>query len=403
MTEAWIVDAVRTPIGRHRGALSRVRADDLAAHVITALLGRVPVARDSVEEVILGATNQAGDENRNVARMAVLLAGLPYEVTGVTVNRLCGSGMEALVQAARAIRSGDADVVIAGGVESMTRAPYVMAKADEAFSRTPPAMYDTSLGWRFPNPRMEARFPLHSMGETAENVAEKWSVAREEQDRFAAESHQKAAAAWKANRFADEVVPVAMPSATKGAADEQFARDESIREDSTAEKLGKLKPLFRAGGTVTAGNSSPLNDGAAALLVVSDTWARKHGLKALARVRASAVAGVEPNTMGIGPVPATKKALARAGLRTDQLDLVELNEAFAAQSLACIREIGLHASRVNVNGGAIAIGHPIGCSGARIVGTLAHEMKRRGARHGLATLCIGVGQGLAVVLERIGE
>ena len=403
MTQALIVDAVRTPIGRHRGGLSRVRADDLAAHVITALLARVPVAKEAVEEIVFGATNQAGDDNRNLARMAALLAGLPYEVTGVTVNRLCGSGMEALVQASRAIRCGEADVVIAGGVESMTRAPYVMAKADEAFSRTPPAMYDTSLGWRFPNPRMAERFPLQSMGETAENVAERYKISREDQDRFAAESHQKAAAAWAAGKFADEVVPVSVPPASKGAASEDVSRDESVRDDSTAERLAKLKPVFRAGGSVTAGNSSPLNDGAAAVLVVSDAWARKHGVKALARVRASAVAGVEPNYMGIGPVPATKKALERAGLRVDQLDLVELNEAFAAQSLACIREIGLHAARVNVNGGAIAIGHPIGCSGARIVATLVHEMKRRAVRHGLASLCIGVGQGLAVVLERVGE
>ena len=401
MTEAVIVDAIRTPIGRHRGALSRVRPDDLAALVIERLLERNGAARPAVEEVIFGDTNQAGEDNRNVARMAAILAGLPFEVTGVTVNRLCGSGMEALVQAARAIRGGDLEVVIAGGVESMSRAPYSMAKPDEAFPRTPPAIYDTSLGWRYPNPRMEARFPLHSMGETAENVAERYGISRADQDAFAVASHQKAAAAWEAGAFAAEITPVTIPPASKRDRETVVTRDESVRADSSVEALAKLRPVFRKDGSVTAGNSSPLNDGAAALLVASDAWAKKNGIRPIARVVASAVAGVEPNFMGIGPIPASKKALAKAGLAAKDLDLVELNEAFAAQSLPCIRELGLDPAKVNVNGGAIALGHPIGCSGARIVGTLVHAMRARGARWGLATLCIGVGQGLATIVERL--
>jgi 3-oxoadipyl-CoA thiolase len=401
MTEAVILDAIRSPIGRHRGALARVRPDDLAALVIERLLERNGAARPAVEEVILGDTNQAGEDNRNVARMAAILAGLPFEVTGVTVNRLCGSGMEALVQAARAIRGGDLEVVIAGGVESMSRAPYSMAKPDEAFPRTPPAIYDTSLGWRYPNPHMEARFPLQSMGETAENVAERYGVSRAEQDAFAVASHQKAAAAWEAGAFDAEITPVTIPPASKRDSETVVSRDESVRADSTIEALAKLRPVFRKDGSVTAGNSSPLNDGAAALLVTSDAWAKKNGIRPIARVVASAVAGVEPNYMGIGPIPATKKALAKAGLAAKDLDLVELNEAFAAQSLPCIRELGLDPAKVNVNGGAIALGHPIGCSGARIVGTLVHAMRARGARWGLATLCIGVGQGLATIVERL--
>jgi 3-oxoadipyl-CoA thiolase len=401
MTEAVIIDAVRTPIGRHRGALARVRPDDMAALVIEQLLARNEPAREAIDEVIFGDTNQAGEDNRNVARMAALLAGLPFEVTGVTVNRLCGSGMEALVQAARAIRGGDLEVVVAGGVESMSRAPYAMSKPDEPFPRTPPAIYDTSLGWRFPNPRMEARFPLHSMGQTAENVAERYGVTREDQDSFAVESHRKAAAAWEAGSFDGEVVPVTVPPATRRERETVVDRDESIRADSSLEQLGKLSPVFRKDGSVTAGNSSPLNDGAAALLVTSDAWAKAHGLRPMARVVAAAAAGVDPSYMGIGPIPATQKALAKAGLPASDLDLVELNEAFAAQSLPCIRELGLDPAKVNVNGGAIAIGHPIGCSGARIVGTLVHAMRARGARLGLATLCIGVGQGLATIVERI--
>ena len=401
MRHAVIVDGLRTPIGKHRGSLSAVRPDDMAADLIAALLARHEPAKAALEEVILGSTNQAGEDNRNVARMAALLAGLPYEVTGVTVNRLCGSGLEALVQASRAIELGDLDVAIAGGVESMTRAPYAMPKADEAFPRRPPPIYDTSLGWRFENPRMKERFPLISMGETAENVAEEHGISRADQDAFALASHRKAAAAWEAGRFADEIVPVTIPPASKKEAPGRFERDESVRTDTTLEKLAALPPVFRKGGSVTAGNSSPLNDGAAALLVTSDRWAAEHGYRPLARVVARAVAGVHPNFMGIGPVPATQKALAKAGLTAKDLDLVELNEAFAAQALACIRALGLDESRVNVNGGAIALGHPIGCSGARIVVTLVHEMKRRGARYGLATLCIGVGQGLAVILERV--
>ena len=401
MTEAVIVDAIRTPIGKHRGALARVRPDDLAALSIERLLERNERARGAIEEVILGDTNQAGEDNRNVARMAAILAGLPFEVTGVTVNRLCGSGMEALVQAARAIRGGDLEVVIAGGVESMSRAPYSMAKPDEAFPRTPPPIYDTSLGWRYPNPRMEARFPLHSMGETAENVAERYGVSRADQDAFAVESHTKAAAAWEAGAFDAEVTPVTIPPASKRDRETVVSRDESVRTDSTLEALAKLRPVFRKDGSVTAGNSSPLNDGAAALLVTSDAWAKKAGVRPMARVVASAAAGVEPNYMGIGPIPATKKALAKAGLTVADLDLVELNEAFAAQSLPCMRELGLDPAKVNVNGGAIALGHPIGCSGARIVGTLVHAMRARKARYGLATLCIGVGQGLATIVERL--
>jgi acetyl-CoA acyltransferase len=398
--QAVILDAIRTPIGRHRGKLARVRPDDLAAHVICALLDRNGDAKKNVEELIFGSTNQAGEDNRNVARMAALLAGLPYEVTGVTVNRLCGSGLEAVIQAARALEVGDHDLIVAGGVESMTRAPYSMAKADEAFPRTPPPVYDTSLGWRYPNPKMAERFPLQSMGETAENVAEKYGVTREAQDVFAASSHEKAAKAQAAGLFANELAPVSVPGATKKDPVEIVGDDESVRPDSTPALLSKLKPVFRDGGSVTAGNSSPLNDGAASVLVASSRYAEKHGLKAKARIVASAVAGVEPNYMGIGPVPATKKALARAGWSAGDLDLVELNEAFAAQSLACIAELGLDPKKVNVRGGAIALGHPIGCSGARIVGTLVHAMEQTGAKRGLATLCIGVGQGLALLVER---
>ncbi len=401
MTEAVIVDGVRTPIGRHRGGLSGVRPDDLAAGAIRALLERQGAARADVEEVILGDTNQAGEDNRNVARMASILADLPYEVSGVTVNRLCGSGLEAVLQAARAIKLGDHRVVVAGGVESMSRAPWAMPKPDEALPRTPPAVYDTSLGWRFTNPRMAARFDLISMGETAENVAEKHGVSRADQDAFACRSHQKAVAAWEAGRFASEVVPVETPAPSKKEPPGSFARDECPRADSTPDALARLRPVFREGGSVTAGNSSPLNDGAAALLLTSDEYARAHGLVPLARVRASGVAGVHPNYMGIGPIPATRRALEKARLSVRDLDLVELNEAFAAQSLACVRELGLDEDKVNVNGGAIALGHPIGCSGARIVVTLAHELRRRDATLGLATLCIGVGQGLALILERV--
>jgi acetyl-CoA acyltransferase len=402
LTDTVILDGLRSPIGRLRGGLSGVRPDDLAAHVIVQLLERQPAAKAAVEEVILGCTNQAGEDNRNLARMAGLLAGLPDEVTGVTVNRLCGSGLEAIVQAHRAIRNGDHRVVLAGGAESMSRAPYSMEKPSEAFPRKPPAIYDTSLGWRYPNPKLKERLGgLISMGETAENVAERHGVSRADQDAFALDSHRKAAAAWEAGRFTDEVVAVPTPPPRRKAPPGLVERDESIRPDTSLEKLGKLRAVFRDGGSVTAGNSSSLNDGAAALVLASADWAEGEGLKPVARVVASAVAGVDPNVMGIGPVPATRKVLERTGLSVEDFGVVELNEAFAAQSLAVIRELRLDPEKVNVNGGAIALGHPIGCSGARIVVTLLNAMEQQDATLGLATLCIGVGQGLALVVERL--
>jgi acetyl-CoA acyltransferase len=394
----YVVDAVRSPIGRFRGGLSSVRPDDLAAHMIRALRARNAEATTLVDEVVFGATNQAGEDNRNVARMAALLAGLPYEVTGVTVNRLCGSGLEALQYAARAIATGERDVVIAGGVENMTRAPFVMAKAEEGFDRTPPAMFDTSLGWRFKNPEMERRFALESMGETAENVAAKYDLTRDAQDRFAQESQRRAAAAWERRAFDAELAPIEIPQ-RKGAP-VVFSRDESVRGDVTLEALAKLPAVFRKGGSVTAGNASPINDGAAALLVVSEAIVKRLGLSPLARVVSSAVAGVEPGLMGLGPIPAMRRALERARLTAGDLDTVELNEAFAAQSLACIQELGLDPARVNPDGGAIALGHPIGSSGARIAATLVHRMRREGLRRGAASLCIGVGQGIATIFER---
>jgi 3-oxoadipyl-CoA thiolase len=400
MKDVVILDAVRTPIGKLRGGLSRVRPDDLAAHVLGSVLDRTQGAREAVEEVSFGDTNQAGEDNRDVARMAVLLAQLPYEVSGVTVNRLCGSGLESLVYCSRAIRVGDHEVTVAGGVESMTRAPYAMEKPAEAFPRATPKMYDTKLGWRFENPKMAERFELHSLGRTAENVAERYGVSREDQDAFALESHRRAAAAWENGAFADEVVSVPVPPASKKESWSTFEQDECIRADTSAEKLGKLPAVFKEGGAVTAGNSSPMNDGAAALLVTSEDWAKRQGVQPLAKVVATSVVGVEPNYMGIGPIPAVRKVLEKTGLTVDDFGVIELNEAFAAQSLACIRELGLDPDKVNVHGGAIAIGHPVGCSGARIATTLAHAMKARGVRYGLATLCIGVGQGLAVVLER---
>jgi len=398
----YVVDAVRTPIARYRGALAEVRADDLAAHVLKGVLERNTALSGDVGEVVFGATNQAGEDNRNVARMAVLLAGLPYEVPGVTVNRLCGSGLEAVNRAAMAIALGDAEVVVAGGVESMTRAPFSMPKASEAFDRNPPPIYDTTIGWRYPNPKMAARFPLDSMGETAENVAQKYKVTREEQDAFAVESQKRACAAWAAGAFANEVVAVPLASRGRKAADtELFTRDESPREDTTLEKLAKLQPVFRKGGSVTAGNSSPINDGASAVLLASEEAVKQSGLQPLARVVAFAVAGVEPNTMGEGPIPATRKVLTRAGWKVSDLELIELNEAFAAQALACIRALELDPARVNVNGGAIALGHPIGSSGARLVATLTHAMRARGAKRGLASLCIGVGQGISTLFEAV--
>ncbi|HEY3364811.1 MAG TPA: 3-oxoadipyl-CoA thiolase [Symbiobacteriaceae bacterium] len=399
MREVVLVDAVRTPIGRYGGALKDVRPDDLAAAVIRALLQRNPaVDPEAVEDVILGAANQAGEDNRNVARMAALLAGLPVSVGGATVNRLCGSGLEAVNQAARAIMAGDGDMYIAGGTESMTRAPFVMSKHGEAWERKA-EVYDTTIGWRFTNPKLAERFYPYSMGETAENVAEAWHISREDQDAFALGSQRKAGAAMAAGTFTAEIAPVAIPQ-RKGPA-LVVDTDEHPRPDVTMEQLAKLKPAFRDGGTVTAGNASGINDGAAALLLMSAGRAKELGLVPLAKIKAMAVAGVDPSCMGVGPVPATRKALQRAGLTAGQLDLIELNEAFAAQSLACIRDLGLDPERINVNGGAIALGHPLGCSGARILTTLAHEMRRREVQYGLATMCIGVGQGIATVVEQV--
>ncbi|HEX4447969.1 MAG TPA: acetyl-CoA C-acyltransferase, partial [Polyangiaceae bacterium] len=391
-------DSVRTPIARYRGGLATVRADDLAAHVLLALAKRNPAVIEKLDQVSFGATNQAGEDNRDVARMAVLLAGLPFEVPAVTLNRLCGSGLEAVGDAVRRVATGDAEVAVGGGVESMTRAPFVFGKTDEAYSRTAPRVFDTTLGWRFENPKMAERFPLMSMGETAEEVATKWKIGREEQDAFALSSQKKAVAAVAAGAFDREIVPVPIPQ--KKGEPLLFAKDESPRGDTTLEALARLPTAFRKGGTVTAGNSSPINDGAAAVLVVSEDVVRAHNLEPLARVVSQATAGVHPNTMGEGPIPAGTKALARAGWKSKDLDLVELNEAFAAQALACIRGLELDASRVNVNGGAIALGHPIGSSGARILGTLLWTLKARGAKRGMAALCIGVGQGIAMLVER---
>ncbi len=399
MREAVIIDGVRTPIGKYAGALKDARPDDLLAHVIASVVERTRVPVEAIEDVYAGCANQAGEDNRNVARMAALLAGLPVEIPGATVNRLCGSGLEAVNEAARAIQTDSGDLFIAGGVESMTRAPFVMLKATEAFPRSAIHMADTTIGWRFTNPRLTALFPPESMGETAENVAEKYRITREEQDAFALQSHQRAVAATLSGRFKDEIVPVTLPQRRGGPV--IVDADEGPRPDTSLDKLARLKPAFREKGTVTAGNASQVNDGAAALLLASREKARELGLAPMARIIATAVAGVHPSYMGIGPVPATRKALKRAGLRLDRIDLVELNEAFAAQSLACLRELDLDQGRCNVNGGAIALGHPLGCSGARILTTLLHEMRRRNARYGLATMCIGVGQGIATIVERI--
>jgi 3-oxoadipyl-CoA thiolase len=399
MRDVVIVDAVRTPIGRYGGALKDVRPDDLAAIVIRSLLERNPaVDPHEIEDVIFGAANQAGEDNRNVARMAALLAGLPLSVGGATVNRLCGSGLEAVNQAARAIAANDGDIYIAGGSESMTRAPFVMAKHAEPWERKT-EVFDTTIGWRFTNPRLAEMYHPYSMGETAENVAARWGITREEQDRFALTSQQRAVAAQAAGRFADEIVPVLIPQ-RKGDPI-RVDVDEHPRPDVTLEKLARLAPAFKKDGTVTAGNSSGINDGASAVLLMSADKAASLGLKPMARIVSMAVAGVDPACMGVGPVPATRKALQRAGLGVSDLDLIELNEAFAAQSLACIRDLGLDLDKVNVNGGAIALGHPLGCSGARILTTLVHELKRRGGRYGLATMCIGVGQGIATIVERV--
>lgn len=399
----FLVDGIRSPIGNLSGSLSAVRADDLAAHAIRALLARHPTLDPArVADVILGCANQAGDDNRNVARMAGLLAGLPVTVPGETVNRLCASGLSAVANAARAIRAGEGDLYIAGGVESMTRAPYVMSKSAQPFGRDM-QLFDTSLGWRFVNPAMKAAHGTDSMGETAEHVAERYGVSREDQDAFALRSQQKAAAARSAGRHAEEIAPVSIPQ-RKGAAVE-VSEDEFLRPDTTMGTLAKLKPAFRTDGkgSVTAGNSSGLNDGAAALLLASEQGARDHGLTPVARVVAAAAAGVEPRVMGMGPVPATRLVLERAGLTLDQMDVIELNEAFAAQGLACLRELGVADDdpRVNPNGGAIALGHPLGMSGARLALTATRELQRRNSRYALCTMCIGVGQGYAMILERV--
>lgn len=399
MKAVYIVDAVRTPIGKYAGALSSVRPDDLAAYILKALIERNPqVDVNEIEDVIFGAANQAGEDNRNVARMAALMAGLPVSVGGNTVNRLCASGLQAILDASRSIMAGDGELYVAGGVESMTRAPFVMAKADAAFGRTP-EIYDTTIGWRFTNKKLAAMYHPYAMGETAENVAERWKISREEQDAFAFSSQQKYAAAHAANRFAEEMIPISIPQ--KKGAPILFAKDEHPRL-GTLEDLTKLKPAFKKeGGTVTAGNSSGVNDGAAALILASEDAVKKYNLTPIARVVSRGVAGVDPAIMGIGPVPATQKAVLRAGLKMSDIGLFELNEAFASQSLACMRELGIDANIVNVNGGAIALGHPLGCSGARISTTLIHEMKKRNVQYGVATMCIGVGQGVAVVYEKM--
>jgi 3-oxoadipyl-CoA thiolase len=388
LREVVIVDALRTPIGRWGGALAQVRADDLAAFTIRELIARTKVDPAIVDDVFWGAANQAGEDNRNVARMAALLAGLPVSVPGTTVTRLCGSGLQAVNSAAQAIATGCADVMLAGGSESMTRGPYVMPKADKVYDRAP-KIYDTTLGWRMTNPNMPAEYTI-SMGETAENVAEQYGITREEQDAFALGSQQKTKAAVERDAFAAEIV--ALP---------QLAADEHPRPGTTAADLAKLKPAFKKNGTVTAGNSSGVNDGAAALLLCTAEVAAKYGWQPLGRVVTSAVAGVDPTVMGLGPIPATQKALARAKLTIDDLDLYEINEAFAAQSIACMRDLKLDPEKTNVNGGAIALGHPLGCSGARLAGTVLHELRRRNGRYALATMCIGVGQGIATIFERI--
>jgi acetyl-CoA acyltransferase len=396
MMEAFIVDALRTPVGKYGGVLASIRPDDMAAVVLRALMERTGIPPTEVEDVYLGCGNQSGEDNRNVARMSLLLAGFPVEVAGCTVNRLCASGMEAVAQAARAITSGEADVYVGGGVESMTRAPWALPKPERGFPRGSPPIHDTALGWRFVNPKMNELYGTDSMGQTAENLVDTYGIRRQVQDRFALGSHRRAVAAGAEGRFSTEIVPLANGGSL-------VDTDEGPRRDTSLEKLSSLPPVFRDGGTVTAGNSSPLSDGAAALLLTSREYAAAHGLKGLARVRSIATAGVPPSVMGIGPAPATAKALKRAGLSLSDMGLIELNEAFAAQVLAVLNEWGLDADdpRLNPNGGAIALGHPIGCSGARVLTTIVHEMNRRDTQFALATMCVGVGQGMAVVLENV--
>jgi len=399
VSSVFVVDACRTPIGKVKGALADVRPDHLAADILKALVARNPnLDVNAIDDVYWGAANQAGEDNRNVGRMSVLLAGLPHAVPAATVNRLCGSSLEAVVQAARAVCAGDADTVIAGGVESMSRAPYALPRTGSMSAGSVTA-FDTALGWRFPNPALERIIPLESMGETAENVAERWHITRAEQDAFALESHRRAVAARDAGIFSAEIIPVDVPGGTQGTV--SVAQDECPRPDTSLEKLAALPPVFRAGGTVTAGNSSPLNDGAAGVIVMSEARARSAGLAPLARIASSGVAGVDPRTMGIGPVPATRTALRRAGITMGDVGTVELNEAFAAQALAVIRDLEVPFARVNPYGGAIALGHPLGASGARILTTLLNSMRRTGVQWGVATMCIGVGQGITVVLENM--
>ncbi|MEY3472049.1 MAG: hypothetical protein RLY63_724 [Chloroflexota bacterium] len=399
LREAWIVEALRTPVGRYGGALAGVRPDDLAATVLEAVVARSGIDPASIDDVILGCANQAGEDNRNIARMALLIAGLPVEVAGQTVNRLCGSGLQAVASAAQAIAVGDADVVIAGGVESMSRAPLVTLKPESGFERGNRELVDTTIGWRFVNPRLDKRFPTISLGETAERVASKWNVSREDQDAFALESQRRAAAAAGSGVHAEEIVPVTIPQ-RKG---EPILvdKDEHPRPDTDAASLAKLRPAFLEGGSVTAGNASGINDGAAALLLMESERARALGLKPLARVVATSVAGVEPSVMGIGPIPAISKLLERTGLSVNEIDRVELNEAFASQAVACIRELGLNPATTNIHGGAIALGHPLGASGARMLVTLTRELKRSGSRFGIASMCVGVGQGIAMLVERV--
>jgi 3-oxoadipyl-CoA thiolase len=400
MTDAFITTAVRTPVGRAGGALAEVRADDLAAVAIRAVLEQSGIPAERVEDVIFGCTNQAGEDNRNVARMALLLAGLPVEVPGQTVNRLCGSGLQAAVSAVHAVRAGEGAVFIAGGVENMTRAPYVMLKSGSPWNRVPPPMADSTVGWRFTNPQMRKEWTI-SLGETAEKVARQYGVTRAEQDAFSVESQKKAQDALASGVFRDELVPVPLPG--KENAGRSFTTDEHPRAGVTLESLAKMKPAFVADGTVTAASSSGINDGAAALTVVGEAALKDLGLKPLARVMASAVAGVDPSVMGIGPIPATRKALTRAGITVQDLDLVELNEAFAAQSIPCIRELNLDPKKVNLYGGAIALGHPLGASGAKLLTTLVHALRRTRGRYGLVTMCIGVGQGIAMVVENLAD